>query len=74
MLLTMKFIQHLQVGINELPIIVKLKEKAFSLLNQKWIITAVHKVATFLCPRFKILLFVSDFERNEVHMFIRDVI
>jgi len=46
-LLKMKLKQHLQVRINELPIITKLKETAMSYFNKKWIITTVHKVVTF---------------------------
>jgi len=73
-LLKKKLIQHLQIGMNELPIISQLKETAVAFLNQKWSITIVHKIATFLCPKFKSLSFLSDSERNEVHMHVRQMI
>lgn len=74
LLLKKKLLRHLQVEENESPLLVKLKQTAMLFLDQKWPITIVHKVATFLCPKFKNLSFLNVSERQEVHAHAREMI
>lgn len=51
---------------NEPPVIGQLKTKARTLIQEKFSISNLHKLAVFLDPRFKSLKFLNDSERAAV--------
>ena len=74
LLLKKKLLGHLQVQPNENYVVSQLKETATSLLEKKWPVYMIHKVATFLCPKFKNLSFLEVAEKQEVHAHVRQII
>ena len=54
-----KLKKHCKIKFGDPPYIRVLRVRASNLLNEKLSITPTHKIATFLCPRFKSLKMLS---------------
>lgn len=65
---------HCQPVFGDPKYIVLLRRRASALLHDKLIITDTHKIALFLCPRFKSLRMMTQNERTNVHSIIGDLI
>ena len=51
-----------------------LRTRALSLLHQKLILTDTHKIALFLCPRYKSLKMMTETERKNLHRIVGNLI
>ncbi|ROL55380.1 hypothetical protein DPX16_4848 [Anabarilius grahami] len=51
-----------------------LRTHALALLHQKLILTDTHKIALFLCPRYKSLKMMTETERKNLHRIIGNLI
>ncbi|KAF1377848.1 hypothetical protein PFLUV_G00205000 [Perca fluviatilis] len=70
----LKLSKHCEPKLGDPSYMVPLRARASSLLEENMLITPTHKVATFLCPRFKSLKMLTLEERWEVMRQVRALI
>ncbi|XP_044069250.1 zinc finger protein 618-like [Siniperca chuatsi] len=70
----LKLKKHCEPKFGDPSYIVLLRARASSLLEETLVLTPTHKVATFLCPRFKSLKMLSPEDRQEVMRQVRALI
>ncbi len=49
-----------------------IRRRALGLLQEKLILTDTHKMALFLCPRYKSMNTMTETDRTNLHNVIRD--
>lgn len=69
-----KLKKHCELKLGDPSYIVFLRGRASTLLVEKLLLTPTHKVATFLCPRFKSLKMLVPEDRQEVMRQVREFI
>lgn len=69
-----KLAAHCQTVFGDPEYMVVLCRRALSLLHGKLILTDTHKIALFLCPRYKSLKMMNETEKANLHGTIGDLI
>lgn len=69
-----KLSTHCQPVFGDPEYMVHIRRRALRLLHEKLILTETHKIALFLCPRYKSLKMMTETDRASLHNVIRDTI
>lgn len=64
-------LQHTRISENDHPIVTLMKVKAFNYIKEKFVLTKLHRFATFLHPVYKTLKFASIEQIRQTHEELR---